>query len=126
MDGLFISGAGTGVGKTLVTSILCWQLRRAGRAVAAIKPVVSGFREDDAESDPAVILRDRKTVFAGGRRRDFALAVFSLPASPHLAARRGGRRAERRGCSRFLPRVGGPGGSVLLIEGAGGIMYPAR
>ena len=57
MDKLFISSVGTGIGKTLVTSILCHQLSHAGRAVAAIKPVVSGFCAEDSESDSALLLR---------------------------------------------------------------------
>ena len=43
MSGLFITGVGTGVGKTLVMSILCHQLTAMGRRVSALKPVVSGF-----------------------------------------------------------------------------------
>ena len=42
MQKLFITATGTDQGKTLVTAALLWQLRRQGRAVSALKPVVSG------------------------------------------------------------------------------------
>ncbi len=45
MSGLFITGVGTGVGKTLVTTILGHQLREMGLRVNALKPVVSGYVE---------------------------------------------------------------------------------
>ena len=45
MERYFITGVGTGVGKTLVTTILCHQLTAEGRKVTALKPVVSGFSE---------------------------------------------------------------------------------
>ena len=52
MSRLFVSGTGTGVGKTLVTCILVAQLREAGRDVRALKPVISGFDPSDvADSD---------------------------------------------------------------------------
>jgi dethiobiotin synthetase len=124
MDGLFISAVGTGVGKTLVTSILCWQLRRAGRAVAAIKPVVSGFREDDAESDPVVILRALGKPFSEEEVAAISPWRFALPASPHLAARAEGGGPSVEDAAAFCRAWVRPGGSVLLIEGAGGIMTP--
>ena len=36
MPSFFITGVGTGVGKTLVPTILCHQLTRSGRRVAAL------------------------------------------------------------------------------------------
>ncbi len=124
MDGLFISAVGTGVGKTLVTSILGRQLRRAGRAVAAIKPVVSGFRDDDAESDPAVILRALGKSFSAEAVAAISPWRFTLPASPHLAARAEGGGPSLEEAAAFCRACVRPGGDVLLIEGAGGIMTP--
>ncbi len=53
MRGLFITSVGTGIGKTLITTILCHQLRAQGRAVVALKPVVSGF--STGRSRPATL-----------------------------------------------------------------------
>ncbi len=43
MKSFFVTATGTGVGKTLVTAALAWQLRQAGKRVLALKPVISGF-----------------------------------------------------------------------------------
>jgi len=55
---IFITATGTGVGKTFVAASLIRQFRQAGRAIEAIKPVVSGFDPAQAEtSDPGALLR---------------------------------------------------------------------
>ena len=107
MSGLFITGVGTGVGKTLVTTILCHQLRAMGRRVNALKPVVSGFVEGDPESDPALILRS-----LGIAPTTEAIAAitpwrFAAPLSPHLAARREGRSVSREDVVRFCREQAG-------------------
>ena len=57
MPALFIAGTGTDIGKTYVTAALLRALKAEGRAVDALKPVVSGFDEAaPAGSDPAVLL----------------------------------------------------------------------
>src|SRR2546430_8217711 len=43
---LFITGTDTGVGKTVLTSLLARHLRERGVAVAALKPICSGGRAD--------------------------------------------------------------------------------
>ncbi|MGI8569633.1 MAG: AAA family ATPase [Methylocella sp.] len=47
MSAVFITGTGTGVGKTFVASGLIRYFRGLGQPVAALKPLVSGF--DPAE-----------------------------------------------------------------------------
>ncbi len=124
MRGLFITAVGTGVGKTLVTTILGHQLRQLGLRVKALKPVVSGFVEGDPESDPALILRS-----LGIAPTTEAIAAitpwrFAAPLSPHLAARREGRSVSREDVVRFCRGAGGDVHSIRLIEGAGGVMSP--
>ncbi len=124
MSGIFITGVGTGVGKTLVATILCHQLRERGRTVSALKPVVSGFVEDDPDSDPALILRS-----AGTRPTPEAIARispwrFSAPLAPHLAARRENRSVTLDEIARFCRDPDGEPVSIRLIEGAGGVMSP--
>src|SRR5438874_12271365 len=43
---LYITGTDTGVGKTVLTSLLTRHLRERGVAVAALKPICSGGRAD--------------------------------------------------------------------------------
>jgi dethiobiotin synthetase len=124
MDTLFISSVGTGIGKTLVTAILCHQFAGAGRAVAAIKPVVSGFRDDDLESDPATILRALGKPVTAESIAAISPWRFARPVSPHLAARAEGGGPNLAELVAYCRQSEGGGGDVLLIEGAGGIMTP--
>ena len=122
MERYFIAGVGTGVGKTLVTTILCHQLTAMGRGVTALKPVVSGYSDDDLESDPALILRS-----VGRSPTPEAMAAiapwrFAAPLSPHLAARREGRSIDPNELVNFCRRH--EGRELLLVEGAGGLMSP--
>lgn len=112
---LFITGTGTGVGKTLLTALLAAWLRRNGVRVAALKPVCSGGRAD------AELLA---TALAG----DLALAEinpwhFRAPIAPVLAARREGAVVTR---SQIVTHVRALQRrfDLVLIEGAGGLLSP--
>jgi dethiobiotin synthetase len=124
MIGLFITGVGTGVGKTLVTTILGHQLRELGRRVNALKPVVSGYVEGDPESDPALILRSQGIAPTTEAITAITPWRFAAPISPHLAARREGRSVSREDVVRFCREAGADVRAIRLIEGAGGVMSP--
>lgn len=105
----FITGTDTGVGKTVVSALLC-------AALDAIywKPIQTGTREGtdrQAVMQMARLSRDR-TIPENYR--------FAAPVSPHLASRRAGVRIELRRIQ--LPRVEAHNG--LIIEGAGGVLVP--
>src|SRR5262245_54666695 len=124
MNGLFITGVGTGVGKTLVTTILCHQLRGIGRSVTALKPVVSGFVDNDPECDPALILRSSGIVPTAEAIEAVSPWRFAAPISPHLAAQQENRSVSLKEIARFCHDRAGQPGSIRLIEGAGGVMSP--
>jgi dethiobiotin synthetase len=126
LRGLVITSVGTGIGKTLVTATLCYQLTRAGRSVRALKPVVSGFRADDPASDPCLILRS-----LGENPTPRAIATiapwrFEPPIAPHLAARREDRVLALDEIADFCTAEMCQNDACdhLLIEGAGGVMAP--
>lgn len=124
MNTMFVASVGTGVGKTLVTAIMCHQLTLAGRAVHAIKPVVSGFLADDPASDPALILRSlgREPTFQG--IAEISPWRFAAPLSPHLAARKEGGGISVDDVAAFCRHYEQWNDGLLLIEGAGGVMTP--
>ena len=104
MKGLFVTGTGTEVGKTVVAACLV-------RALAADywKPVQSGLSE--GEDTPEI---GRLT---GGRCHPPAYRLTE-PLSPHEAARRDGVTID---LGRFaLPETDRP----LVVEGAGGLLVP--
>jgi len=125
MTALFVTATGTDIGKTFVTMGLIRHLRGAGRTVAAIKPVVSGFEPASWQaSDPALLLA------ALGRpvTLEEAAAVspwrFKAPLSPHMAARCEGRTIAFLEVVEFCRRAMAARRGVLLIEGIGGVMVP--
>jgi len=108
-DRFFITGTDTGVGKTMVSALLC-------AALDAIywKPIQTGTREGT----------DRKTVMQLAQlplsRTIPETYRFSPPVSPHLAARRAGVRIDLREIC--MPRLAAR--ENLIVEGAGGALVP--
>jgi dethiobiotin synthetase len=125
MTAIFVSATGTDVGKTFVTTGLIRHFLGQGRAVAAIKPVVSGFDPTTlAASDPGALLA------ALGRPLTIAEAErvspwrFAAPVSPDMAARREGRAIDFAAVTDFCRSAMAARRGHLFIEGIGGIMVP--
>lgn len=121
--GLFITGTGTGVGKTYLAALIARALRAAGRHVGVYKPVASGceVREGRLVSPDAVALWE-----AAGRPATLEQVcpqLFAAPLAPHLAARAEGRRVDpqrlRDGIQCWRSSC-----DVVIVEGAGGLMSP--
>ena len=97
MSTLFVTGTGTGIGKTVVTAALCRELRAAGRAVRALKPVLSGYDPAERhESDPGVLLASLGEPVTEEAVAQVAPWRFRAPLSPDMAAAREGRRLDLR------------------------------
>jgi dethiobiotin synthetase len=125
MSAIFVSATGTDVGKTFVTTGLIRHFLERGRAVDAIKPVVSGF--DPAalpESDPGALLAalGRSVTIAEAER--ISPWRFAAPLSPDMAARREGRCIDFDAVTEFCRTAVAACRGHLLIEGIGGIMVP--
>jgi dethiobiotin synthetase len=121
--GIFITGTGTGVGKTYVGCMIAADLRRTGRRVGVYKPVASGCaREGDmVVSQDAVALWE-----AAGRPATLDWVCpqrFAMPLAPHLAARVEGKEVDRErlkhGLSRWVDHC-----DIVIVEGAGGLLSP--
>ena len=129
---IFITGTDTGVGKTLLTSLLLGYLRAEGCHALAMKPFCSGSRAD------AQLLYSLQN---GELTLDEVNPFYFLePVAPFVAARRHRRRIELRDVldsiaavsARQAPRVNSHKGNqraktrtpVLLIEGSGGLLVP--
>ena len=124
----FITSSGTGIGKTLVTAALTWQLRERGQDARAIKPVISGFTpETAAESDTGILL----TALGENVTEDSIDRItpwrFAAPLAPDLAAARERRTLDLADVvARSLEEsmAAERDGATLLIEGVGGLMAP--
>jgi len=109
----FITGTDTGVGKTILTSLLARHLRERGVAVAALKPICSGGRADarllHSSLDGALTLDEINPWH------------FRAPLAPLLAARRERRRVELANVLSHVRKIRRRF-DVVLVEGAGGLL----
>ncbi len=121
---LFVAGTHTGIGKTLVTAALAHQLRRAGRPVTAVKPVMSGFDAADlAGCDAGLLLAAQGIAPTEERVAGIAPYRFAAPISPDMAAAREGRTIALDALVAFCRATDRPG-QATLVEGIGGAMTP--
>lgn len=119
MDGVFVTGTGTEVGKTVAAAAIARTLAAEGKTVAVFKPAVTGL-DEAGEPDHELLRRA-----AGSRQSDEEIAPYRYgpPASPHLAAELAGSRIESQ---RVLAaaRAAADGAEVLVCEGVGGLLVP--
>jgi len=122
---IFITATGTGVGKTFVAASLIRQFRQAGRAIEAIKPVVSGFDPAQAEtSDPGALLPALGLPVTAEEIDRIAPWRFRAALSPAMAAEREGRTIDVDAVITFCQTAVEQRRDILLIEGVGGVMAP--
>jgi len=112
---LFITGTGTGVGKTVLTALLVAHLRVGGREALAMKPFCSGGLHD-----PRILRRAQGDSLSLERISPFH---FEQPIAPAVAARQSGRSIL---IDDVLERITttANGCEQLLVEGAGGLLTP--
>jgi dethiobiotin synthetase len=121
----FVTSTGTDVGKTFVTAGLIRTLRTSNQAVAALKPVVSGYDSSVVEtSDPAVLLSALGRPVAADEVERIAPWRFRAPLSPDLAAARESRSVGFDELIAFSRAAIEATNGILFIEGVGGIMVP--
>lgn len=125
MSAFFVTGSGTEIGKTFVTAALIGEQRRRGRAVAALKPVASGFDPAQAEdSDPAVLLAALGEPLTREALDRIAPWRFRAPLSPDMAAARENRAIDFAKLVEHSRVAIATAPGTLLIEGIGGVMVP--
>ena len=125
MTALFITSTGTDIGKTFVMAGLIRHLRRAGRPVEAIKPIVSGFDPAQAVvSDPGVLLAELGRTATPEEIERISPWRFDAALSPDLAAAREGRALDFDALVEFSRQALAAHKGTLLIEGVGGVMVP--
>jgi dethiobiotin synthetase len=125
MSAFFVTGSGTEIGKTFVTAALIHELRRRGRAVAALKSVASGFDPGRAEeSDPGILLAALGESWSAQALDRIAPWRFHAPLSPDMAAAREKRVIDFAALVEHSRAAITASPGTLLIEGVGGVMVP--
>jgi dethiobiotin synthetase len=125
MSAIFVTATGTDIGKTFVAVGLIEELKRRGRDVAAIKPVLSGYEDWSAPaSDAARLLAALELPANEDEIRRIAPWRFRAPVAPDLAARREGRTIDYDAMIAFCRAEAKATSGVLLVEGIGGVIVP--
>ncbi|MBZ5855956.1 dethiobiotin synthase [Flavihumibacter profundi] len=106
---IFITGIGTGIGKTLVAAIVTEALQ-----ADYWKPVQAGFAEGTDSEWVKEKISNKYTIVHPELYR------LKLPASPHIAAREEGIEINVSHIAAAIPSAS----RQLVIEGAGGLMVP--
>jgi dethiobiotin synthetase len=119
VKGVFVTGTGTEVGKTVVAAALARTLAAAGRSVAVFKPAVTGL-DEPGEADHALL---RRAAGSGQSDEQIAPYRYGPPASPHLAAAAAGEQIDPARLA-TAAREAGEGADVLVCEGVGGLLVP--
>lgn len=124
MTAFFITATGTGIGKTALTTALCWQLREQGRPVTPLKPVISGYDPADEASDSALLLKSCGIAPSPDSIAAISPWRYAAPLSPHMAAAREGKSVDVDALVEFCRSRADRAPGHTLLEGAGGVMVP--
>jgi len=111
MKPIFISGIGTGIGKTVVAAIITEAMK-----ADYWKPVQAGYDPGTDRELVASLISNSDTVIHP------ETYLLKLAASPHIAAQRENRRIESEKIAVHLNHMDVK--RPLVIEGAGGLMVP--
>ncbi len=122
MKTFFISGTGTGVGKTYTTLMLMEYFAKKGHRVGAFKPIETGVK--DKPEDGEKLLKKAKELnpkFQDITINDIVPVTFTLPAAPFVAKKDKSIDYQKidEAYNKLKNRC-----DILFIEGAGGLMVP--
>lgn len=109
MKPIFITGTGTGIGKTLIAAIIAEALQ-----ADYWKPVQAGFDNGTDSLWVEQMISNKKTVIHP------EVYKFKMAASPHIAAMAEQKKIVLKDIINHLPETK----KQLIIEGAGGLMVP--
>jgi dethiobiotin synthetase len=141
LSGVFVTGTGTEVGKTVVAAAIAHTLAAEGKQVAVFKPAVTGLDPERPADGPisrqtGVLQAHRPAVepdhamlrrAAGAAQADAEVAPYRYgpPASPHLAAALAGEEIDPERL-RAAARAAAADADALVCEGVGGLLVPLR
>jgi dethiobiotin synthetase len=135
MQGLFVTGTDTDVGKTVLSAALLAAMVGVGEPVVAHKPAVTGLDEQPGDASSvaghatAQWPPDHELLgaAAGVAPEDVAPRRYGPAVSPQLAAELAGEPLDRRELLAAAAEVAASAareGRTLIVEGAGGLLSP--
>ncbi len=119
--GVFVTGTGTEVGKSVVAAVIAAEAAAEGLSVAVFKPAVSGL-DEGGEADHELLARA-----SGSAQGEDEIAPYRYgpPVSPHLAAEMAGEEIDADLLERAAEDAAA-GAEAVVVEGVGGLMVPLR
>lgn len=118
---MFVTGTGTGVGKTVVAAAIVAALSAKGRRIAAFKPAVSGIDEPDTDWPADHVLLAASTGWQTPER--VTPYVFGPAVSPHFAAELEGTAVQPAIIDGAFARAAAES-DAIVCEGVGGLLVP--
>lgn len=126
--GFFITGSGTGVGKTFVSALLLRAFAKLGYGATYMKPVETGCKQVSSSNDVAIGDDTALALkFATCKTDEYLHSPYRfVPAcSPHLAARLAGHEIEiNKIVNAYNDLTKNTNADIALVEGAGGVYVP--
>ncbi len=121
---LFITATDTGVGKTLISTLLMKYLLERGLNPLYLKPLQTGCDSPvDRDSDSLFVYSHIPLNGALDLVKDSVCYVFPPPRAPYFAALKEGKEIDWQKCISWIQERS-RGWDAVLIEGAGGLMVP--
>jgi len=129
MKKYYITGTGTDIGKTFITSCINKLLiNKYNKNIYAIKPVISGFDKDNLPNDTSLILDSLNLKYDDSNIDDISPFRLNLPLSPDMAAEKENITLKYDDildfCNKTLERIKSQHKDYMFIEGVGGVMSP--
>jgi len=124
LNGYFVTGTDTEVGKTLISGALILKLREQGINAIGFKPVVAGTYQDAAGktlNEDVETLRSASNL--GSNELSLCPYVLDQPAAPHLVAARQSLKLEMSVMAEAFQNIQNQADCVV-VEGAGGLLIP--
>jgi dethiobiotin synthetase len=123
MNGVFVTGTDTGIGKTFVTAYLLGILQRSGIKAVPYKPVQSGGRREAGILVAEDIEEYRLAANLPYQQDELCTYCLEEPVSPHLAAKISGVKIDKnRLVNQYLKLQ--KENDLVIVEGAGGLAVP--
>lgn len=124
MNGVFVTGTDTGVGKTVAACALIHALASRGLGVVPMKPIAAGAVQRDGRwinEDTEMLMR--AAGLDPARAGIITPVLLREPMAPHIAAQREGRTISLAPVFDAYARLQ-RSGAFMVVEGVGGFRVP--
>lgn len=120
MNGFFVTGTDTGVGKTIIACGLAAVLKEEWIDVGVFKPFLSGISRNHPESDTSLLKQMSQTFLS---HQEITPFDFMEPLAPYMAGKLEGKGVGIEEVLHHWEKIRGRH-QYFVVEGAGGISVP--